>query len=54
MSLTEFGYCPKCDARRELVMTSAGVFACNVCDNLNIYSSKAEFEKMKEEAEDRE
>jgi len=44
MSVTEFGWCPKCDDRKELVMTSAGVFACHSCGSVDVYDSKQAME----------
>lgn len=44
-SLTEYGYCPRCEHRRELVMTSAGVLACHACESVDVYDSKAEYEE---------
>lgn len=46
MTVTEFGYCPKCDDRKELVMTGAGVLACHSCGNLNVYDSKEKYKKL--------
>lgn len=35
MSVTEYDWCRHCEARREMVMTTAGVLACCVCDAVN-------------------
>lgn len=39
-TLTEYGWCPTCEDRRELMMTSAGVFACHACGNVNVFESQ--------------
>ena len=46
MTLTQFGYCPTCDRRRELVMTSPGVVACHSCGGVNVYDSRETFEEV--------
>lgn len=45
MTLTQFGYCRKCDEDRvELVPVAGGVLACHKCGNINVYDSRQEFE----------
>jgi len=49
VSVTEYGYCPKCDIDRvELTMTTAGVLACHKCGNVDIYESRSAFKNMDE------
>lgn len=48
MSATEFGYCPHCEGRKELVMTEAGVLACHACGALDIYTNKQAYEDSKD------
>lgn len=47
MTLTQYGWCPRCDARRELVMTSAGVLACHSCGSLNVYDTREAMEEAR-------
>lgn len=51
MTVTEYGYCAYCDTRRvELVPTEEkGLVSCSRCGSLNIYDSKAEYERLKED-----
>ncbi|WP_178917703.1 hypothetical protein [Natronomonas gomsonensis] len=46
MSLTQHGFCPTCDDRRELVMTSPGVLACHSCGNVDVYENRDDYEKV--------
>lgn len=48
MTTTEYHYCPRCDARREMVMTSAGVLACSRCDNIDTFKDERVYKNMKE------
>ena len=47
MSTTDFGFCPKCESRKELVMTAEGVLSCHVCGSLRIYKNQKEYEESK-------
>lgn len=50
---TQYGYCQHCDIRHvELVMTSAGVYACHKCGAVDVYDSKESYEKAQEEFDD--
>lgn len=49
MTVTEFGYCPRCEERKELVMNSGGMLQCHSCGAMDIYDSKTAFEAAKQE-----
>lgn len=48
MTLTPFGFCGHCEHRRELVMTEAGVLACHVCDSMDVYDDREDYEAAQE------
>lgn len=51
MTVTEFGFCPRCEERKELVMNSGGMLQCHSCGNMNIYESKRAFESAQQDRE---
>ncbi|WP_178915167.1 hypothetical protein [Natronomonas gomsonensis] len=46
MSLTQFGFCPNCKGRRELVMTSPGSVACHDCGAVDVFESREQYEEQ--------
>lgn len=52
MTVTQYGWCPRCNDRRELVPQDAGgfnVLACHACGVLDIYESKRAYEQSRED-----
>lgn len=44
MPAPEFGFCPQCEKRRELVMNEVGFLQCHACNSMDIYDSRQEYE----------
>lgn len=49
MTVTQFGYCPRCDKRHvELTPMDGGVLGCHKCGNVMVYDSKEKYEERQE------
>lgn len=46
---TEFGYCPHCKDRKELVPNSAGTLQCHSCGAIDVYKNKKAYERARKE-----
>lgn len=51
MTVTEFGYCPHCDQKVELVPQGGphSPLACHKCGAIDVYDNRAAYEHAQEE-----